>query len=353
MDDKTLGFDPNGVGVKSGNFFSLPFDIDSSKVVILSAPWDVTVSYGAGTSYAPRALLEASSQIDLYDSFAPEAWREGIATLPISELIHRLSTRLRPVAERVIEYQEEGLDLESDAEILELLESVNRGSEELNGYIYRQCRELISSDKIVALVGGDHSVIYGAVKAVAESYAGFGVLHIDAHRDLRECYEGFQHSHASALYNILEDFEQVERVVQVGVRDFCVEEQSYADESGGRVVSFTDMELARGRFEGERWRDQVCRIVDALPQQIYVTLDIDGLEMGCCPHTGTPVPGGLGYNELVYLLEVLVESGREIIGFDLVEVAPSGSDTTDLAVGVRLLYKLCCLAIKSNLFEDI
>ncbi|MFI3270157.1 MAG: arginase family protein [Rikenellaceae bacterium] len=335
-------FNPNGVGVVGGGFFSLPSSIDLSRVVIISAPWDVTVSYGGGTVSAPDALREASSQLDLYDSSAYNAWREGIATLPVDRSIAELSAELRPVAEQIIEQLESGG--EADAQ---LLRRVNEGSERLNDYMYRSTKELLEKGKLVAVVGGDHSTPYGAIKALGGYHESFGVLHIDAHRDLRVAYEGFEYSHASIMYNVLRDVEQVERLVQVAVRDFCDDEQRFAD-GCSRVVSFEDMTLARARFEGETWGAQCRRIIAELPEKVYVSFDIDGLEIGYCPHTGTPVGGGLSYNEAVYLLEQLVESGRTIIGCDLVEVVPAEGDVVDLVVGARVLFKLCGLMIKST-----
>ncbi len=346
MSPELKDFNPNGVGVVGGGFFSLPCSVELSKVVLISAPWDVTVSYGAGTAAAPEALCEASSQLDLYDSSAHDAWREGIATLPIDSRIGELSKELRPVAERIIEHLEAG-GLATDPQIVELVESVNEGSRELNAIIYRSTADLLAQGKIVGLVGGDHSTPYGVIKALGERYESFGILHVDAHRDLRVAYEGFEFSHASVMYNVLRDVAQVERLVQVGVRDFCDDEQAFA-ESSDRVVSYPDMELARGRFEGETWAEQVRRIVESIRQRVYVSFDIDGLEMGCCPHTGTPVAGGLGFNEAVYMLECVVKSGREIIGFDVVEVVPSETDNIDLIVGARILYKLSGLSIKSR-----
>ncbi len=344
MSQELKDFNPNGVGIVGGGFFSLPCSVELSSVVLISAPWDVTVSYGAGTAAAPAALCEASAQLDLYDSSAHDAWREGIATLPVDSRIEEISNRLRPVAERVIEHLESG---GSAQEVEPLVKQVNDGSRELNDIIYRCASDLVAKGKIVGLVGGDHSTPYGVMRALAEYHDSFGVLHIDAHRDLRVAYEGFEFSHASVMYNVLRDVPQVERLVQVGVRDFCDDEQRFADESS-RVVSYADMTLARGRFEGETWGVQARRIVESLPPKVYVSFDIDGLEMGCCPHTGTPVTGGLSFNEAVYLLECLVESGREIVGFDVVEVAPSETDNIDLIVGARILYKLSGLSIKSR-----
>ncbi len=335
-------FNPNGVGVVGGGFFSLPCSVESSRVVIISAPWDVTVSYGSGAAAAPEALLEASSQLDLYDSSAVDAWHEGIATYPIDRTISERSAQLRPIAERVIKALESGCDVnQSD------VDAVNAGSAWLNDQIYKTTRKLLDDGKLVGLVGGDHSTPYGVIKALSQVHDSFGILHIDAHRDLREAYEGFEFSHASIMYNVLRDIDHVKKIVQVGVRDFCDDEQLLAT-SSDRVVSFEDLTLARAKFEGVTWRSLCEKIVDSLPQKVYVSFDIDGLEMTYCPHTGTPVCGGLSYNEAVYLLEVLVESGREIIGFDVVEVVPSDGDLLDLIVGARVLYKLSGLTIKSN-----
>ncbi len=345
MNNELKDFNPDGVGVVGGGFFGLPCSVENSAVVLLSAPWDVTVSYGDGAVDAPEALMEASSQLDLYDMSAVDAWREGIATLPIDREIATLSKRLRGDAEFVIEALESGAG--ESLSVAEARAEVNRGSAVLNDYVYNSAKELLERGKIVGLVGGDHSTPYGAIKALGEVYSDFGILHIDAHRDLREAYEGFEFSHASVMFNVLRDVKQVSKLVQVGVRDFCDAEQRYADESGGRVVSFEDLTLARAEFEGETWKMSCDKIVATLPNDVYVSFDIDGLEISYCPHTGTPVSGGLSYNKAVYLLEQIVASGRRIIGFDVVEVVPNSDDVTDLIVGARLIYKLCGLSIKS------
>lgn len=136
--------------------------------------------------------------------------------------------------------------------------------------------------------------------------------------------------------------------MQVGIRDYCDEEVALA-ESEERVVQFSDHSLATAKFEGTTWAAQCEKIVSSLPQRVYVSFDIDGLSPDNCPHTGTPVPGGLGFNKAVYLLDSVVRSGRRIVGFDLVEVAPSGEgDEWDANVGARMLFKLCGLILKSN-----
>ncbi|MFI3327611.1 MAG: agmatinase family protein [Rikenellaceae bacterium] len=347
MNEELKDFNPDGVGVVGAGFFGLPCSVANSRVVLISAPWDVTVSYGDGTAQAPQALMEASAQLDLYDSSAVDCWREGIATMPVDEQIAAISEELRADAQFVIEALESGAG--ESLEVEAARSRVNKGSGVLNEFVYKQAKELLERGKIVGVVGGDHSTPYGAIKALGEVYDDFGILHIDAHRDLRVAYEGFEFSHASVMYNVLRDVEQVSKLVQVGVRDFCDAEQRFADQSEGRVVSFDDLSLARAEFEGEIWKTTCERIVAALPKKVYVSFDIDGLEIAYCPHTGTPVSGGLSYNKAVYLLEQIVASGRTIVGFDVVEVVPAEDDVTDLVVGARMVYKLCGLAIKSSM----
>ena len=337
-------FDPNGVGVANGNYYGLPFSADEADLVLVEAPWDVTVSYGDGTADGPEAIREASTQLDLYDADYPDAWRRGIAAFAPDELMREQSRVWRAQAKSVIDALEEGCDAES---IAPQLAAINGACEQMNSQVYQKVAPLIKQGKLVGLVGGDHSTPYGAVRAVAEQHSGFGVLHFDAHRDLREAYEGFEFSHASIMYNLLRDVPQMERLVQVGVRDFCDAEQELAD-ANERVVSFTDRALSRARFEGKTWAELCTQIVEALPAEVYISFDIDALGIEFCPSTGTPVVGGLSFNEAAYLISRVVESGRLIIGFDLVEVAPSPTGCIDQMVGARMLYKLCCATLTSQ-----
>ena len=339
-------FDPNGVGVDNGNYFGRPSTPEDSELVLLSAPWDVTVSYGAGTANAPDAIIEASTQLDLYDAAAPGEWRRGIATAAVDYSLQETSAQLRRDAERVIEHLEEGGKVE-DESIARKIRRINEGCRAMNENLYNQAREWLAKGKLIGLVGGDHSTPYGVVRALAEQHKRFGILHIDAHCDLRIAYEGFTYSHASIMHNILQDVPQVERLVEVAVRDFCDQEQEHA-RINPRIEMFDDRRLAEAAFEGVPWQEQCRRIVEALPEEVYISFDIDGLSPDLCPHTGTPVPGGLTFREATYLLEQVVQSGRRIIGFDLVEVTPKEGERTDEIVGARILYKLCGLTLKSN-----
>ncbi|WP_304709084.1 arginase family protein [uncultured Rikenella sp.] len=344
-------FSPDDTGVANGNYFGLPFAPDEAELVLLSVPWDVTVSYNRGTAAGPEAILAASTQVELRDAHYPEGWRCGIATAPADPWIASASERLRTEAERVIAHLEEG-GAATDPAIAASLEAVNAGSARLNDLVFAQASSFLESGRLVGLVGGDHSTPLGLMRAVAARMAGegrdFGMLHIDAHADLRVAYEGFAYSHASIMYNALQ-LPEVSRLVQVGIRDFCGAEVELAADSQGRVVQFDDYTLARNAFEGLSWGAQCASIVDRLPENVYVSFDIDGLSPDNCPGTGTPVPGGLSYREAVYLLASLVESGRRIVGFDLTEVAPQAGDGEwNANVGARVLYKLANLCLRSN-----
>ena len=339
-------FNPDGVGVDNGTYFGLPFDPQTAELVLVSVPWDVTVSYGTGTAYAPDAIIEASTQLDFHEPLAPGAWRRGIATADVDYALQEESQRLRSDAEKVIAHLEGGGSPEDDYAVRKV-RRINEGCRAMNAKVGAQAARWLDAGKVVGLVGGDHSTPYGLIRALGERHAEFGVLHVDAHCDLRDAYEGFEFSHASIMFNVLRDVPSVTKIAQVAVRDFSEGEAGLAA-SSERIATFDDLSLAAAMFRGETW-DALCRrIVDTLPQEVYVSFDIDGLTFENCPHTGTPVSGGLTFNQAVWLLDTLVRSGRRIIGFDMVEVAPVPDGKVDAITGARVLWKLCNLTLKSN-----
>ncbi len=333
-------FDADGVGIANGNYFGMPFTADDSRLVLVSVPWDVTSSYGGGASSAPDAIIEASTQLDFYDSYAPQAWRAGIATEEIDYSIQESSVQLRDDAVKIMEHLETGGITADNFILSRKLDRINEASRQVNSAVYETVRRHLSAGRRVGVVGGDHSVPYGAIRALSQFEEHFGILHLDAHMDLRECYEGFEFSHASIMYNVLRDIPQVDRIVQVGVRDFSQSELDFAVRSG-RVTVFSDADMCEAEFCGESWEVQCARIVGALPDKVYVSFDIDALEAAYCPNTGTPVPGGLSFAKAAYLLRRTVDSGRRIVGFDLCEVAPAADNTWDANVGARVLFGLC------------
>lgn len=339
-------FDPNGTGIDNGNYFGLPFTPASSRLVLLSVPWDVTASYGGGTCYAPDAIIGASMQLDLYDVHNPQGWREGIGTLGIDYQIQDDSIRLREDAKKVMMHLEGGGKV-TDDHVKRKIERVNAASEALNQYVYAKANEWIDKGKIVGVVGGDHSTPLGLIRAVADHHGEIGILHLDAHADLRKCYEGFEYSHASIMYNVVTKIDNVSKIVQVAIRDRCDSEQELAD-LNPKIDMVDDYALAQNRFCAVSWDAQCEQIVGKLPQKVYVSFDIDSLSPDNCPHTGTPVAGGLSFHEAVYLLYKVVASGRSIVGFDLCEVTPGTDSEWDANVGARILYKLCNLTLKNK-----
>jgi agmatinase len=338
-------FDPNGVG-QVGNLFGLPFSPDNAELVIIPVPWEVTVSYTAGTAEGPEAILYASPQLDLFDPDIPDAWKLGIAMLPISEEIKEESDKLRDIAEEYILWLEEGQDETDNEELKWTPDTVNTKSAELNKWVKDQATSLLRNNKMVALLGGDHSTPLGLMQAFADKYAEFGILQIDAHADLRDAYEGFEFSHASIMFNALK-IKNISKLVQVGIRDYAESEARIVNDSNGRIVTFYDKDIKEQQYEGTTWRSICDDVLEQLPQNVYISFDIDGLDPKLCPHTGTPVAGGFEFEQAMYLVKMLVKSGRKIIGFDLCEVAP-GENEWDGNVGARVLYKLCNLMAVSQ-----
>ena len=340
-------FDPSSVGNPNNNIFGLPFSEEDARLVILPIPWEVTVSYNGGTARAPDHIFSASLQVDLFDPESKDTWRQGIYMREPNKKILTKSDYLRKEAELYIKYISQGEVVADNKFMCKTLKEINEGSIFLNDWVYQQTKELMEAGKLVALLGGDHSTPLGYFKAIADKYEEFGILQIDAHCDLREAYEGFNYSHASIMYNALEQIPNLKKLVQVGIRDFCEEELDYISASNERIVTFFDKLIKERQYEGESWKSIADDIVSRLPQNVFISFDIDGLDPKLCPHTGTPVHGGFETEQIYYLLKKLMQSGRKIIGFDLNEVGVS-HDEWDENVGARVLYKLCNLLIASN-----
>ncbi len=354
MNSTDSTFDPNAAASSDSGIFGLPVDEARARLVFVPVPWEVTTSYGGGTSGGPAAILDASRQVDLFDLDVEKPYEAGMHLLDAHPEIEGMNSEGRLLASRIIEL---GGDLSGAPELKPALARVNALGARLNEIVYAQCRDLIRSGKIVGLVGGDHSTPFGSIRAHAEEFKDLGILHFDAHSDTRVAYEGFTDSHASIMYNVLERLPQVTKLVQVGIRDVCEQEIDYCSRQGRRVRVFFDRDIATARLRGESFSGMASQIVEELPKNVYVSFDIDGLDPRFCPHTGTPVAGGLDFNEAVFILRTIVESGRRIVGFDLNEVAP-GPEGSDLAewdanCGARLLYKLAGFTLASQRIAEL
>lgn len=340
-------FDPNSSGNPNYNIFGLPFSEEEARLVVLSVPWEVTVSYLAGTARAPERIQKASLHVDLFDSDVNDGWKQGFFLREPDKKILFKNDYLRKESELFIDYISQGQKIDENRFMCKALKEVNEGSRFLNAWVYDQTKALLDKGKLVGLLGGDHSTPLGFYKAISEKYNDFGILQIDAHCDLREAYQQFTYSHASIMHNALNEIPQLTRLVQVGVRDYSQSEWDYICNSSNRVVTYFDKQIKERQFEGLSWQYLADEIINHLPQKVYISFDIDGLNRTLCPHTGTPVPGGFEAEQLFYLFRKILESGRQLIGFDLCEVGIS-SNEWDENVGARVLFKLCNLMVASN-----
>lgn len=356
------GFDPSSGAIHEG-IYGLPTSVEDAHVVIVPVPFDATTSYQPGTRNGPVAVYAASDQLDLYDIDFGRPYERGIAMLPLDgELareVLRHSLEARQLAEPVIE---RGGILDGDPDLEAALAEVNRRGAEVNALVEATVAELLDAGKMPVVLGGDHSTPYGAIAAYATRHPGMGILHVDAHADLREAYEGFEWSHASIMHNVVTRIGKaggVRRLVQVGIRDFCDEEREFIEaapgEHGVEIRTHFDSPLQAEKMRGAPWAELAARVVADLPDEVYVSFDIDGLDPRLCPDTGTPVPGGLDYHEARELLRAVVAAGKRIVGFDLNEVAPRrdrppedwGKDW-NANVGARVLYSLIGAALASQ-----
>ena len=336
-------FDPNSVGLTSNNIFGLPFTEEQAELVLLPVPWEVTISYRDGTSRGPEHIFEASLQVDLYDPDVTDAWKRGIYMMPIDKTVRVKSDYKRQCAELIICHLEDGGTVADNEHLVGKLKEVNESCNWMINWVKEQASSLLKKGKKVGLVGGDHSTPLGFIKALSEVHSDFGVLQIDAHADLREAYEDFTYSHASIMYNVLKEVPQVSKLVQVGIRDYCDEELVMIRQNPERISTWFDKDIKERQYEGTTWKAICSNIIDELPQKVYISFDIDGLDPKLCPNTGTPVPGGFELEQVFYLFKLLHQSGKELVGFDLNEVSAGqhNHDGIDSIVGARALYKMC------------
>lgn len=348
--DKLKDFDPNGIGVMGNGIYGLPFTQEDAKIILLGVPWDVTTSYHPGASEGPKAILEASVQVELHKAKYPGFWKNGIAMVGAEKYneyygdMVALNDELRVKAERYIAFLENGGKLADNEKMQDILQGINTDCRDIHDAVENCVTAHLAQDKLVGLIGGDHSVSLGIIRALAKKHPeGFDILHIDAHADLRKAYLSMEYSHASIMYNV-SWIPQVENIVQVGIRDVSEEEERFALSPEGKIVMLQWEKWMDKKFTKQTSWDNYCeRILCHLKSpKVYISFDIDGLRREDCPNTGTAVPGGLSYDEAIYLLNKIAEK-KDIIGFDLVEVAPDPTQTNDwdANVGARLVYHLC------------
>lgn len=264
---------------------------DDSRILILPVSYEGTVSYGTGTGRGAMAIVDASRNMELYEEETDtEVYRLGIHTLP--EFVPR------PTPEQMM------------------------------SELYEHAKKLIGSGKFLCMLGGEHSVSGPIIKAHAEKYHNMSVLQIDAHADLRDTYDGTPHSHASIMARVVKDLRIP--AVQVGIRSISADEvRSIASGIPTRIFWARDI---AGRTD---WIDEA---IEHLTENVYLTIDIDGLDPSIVPTTGTPEPGGLGWYETLELIRKLAER-RRIVGMDLVEYSYFENYDSPAFLCSKLVYK--------------
>jgi agmatinase len=337
----TTSFDPDAAATPDSGLFGLSCTPDQSAIHVLAVPFDATTSYRPGTRFGPEAVLAASYQIDLFDRIFGKPYEAGIVLVQDPQF-DVWNEEARQLSEPIIEL---GGHIGDDPDAQRALARVNEIGELVRQSTRSFAEQCLRRGQIPAILGGDHSVPQGAIEACAQANPGLGILHIDAHADLREAFEGFQYSHASILHNVLDSAPGVSALIQIGLRDVGSREVARI-EADDRIHAIFDEDWSEARLGGSPLRELVRTSIAKLPDTVYVTLDIDGLDPALCPNTGTPVPGGLLWSEAMMILTELARSGRKVVGFDLCEVSPGSTGDPegagwDAVVGARMLYKLC------------
>ncbi|WP_447641509.1 MULTISPECIES: arginase family protein [Chitinophagaceae] len=340
-------FDPNGAGNPQLNIFGLPFSEEDARLVIQPVPWEATVNIYPGTSRCIGSILRHSVHVDLRWREHPDLWRQGIFIRETNQKILLKSDYLRKEAELLVGYTGCGKALCDNEFMQRNLKEINAGGNYLNTWVYDHTKDILDKGKLVALLGGDHSIALGFIQALSEKHEDFGILHIDAHCDLRKKFEGFLYSHACIMRNVLDKYPQVSRLVQVGVREFCDEEYEYLQQNTARIKTFFDEDVKEQMYGGKHWCEIAEHIVDELPQKVYISFDIDGLKPYYCPSTNTPVVGGLEYEQLRTIFKIMKKKNKTIIGFDLCQIG-NGRVGTDAQNGAYILWDLCNQILHSN-----
>jgi Arginase/agmatinase/formimionoglutamate hydrolase, arginase family len=340
MENKT--FDPNAAATSGSGIYGLPCTSDDAQIIIIPVEWELTTSYNRGTVDGPETVFEASMQVDLCHHDYPNLWEKGIWMDSFPPELRKMHDNLIPASETIIEAIESGEADENPEKFEKAYNDIVAATDKKNEWLRKRIQYWKEKGKVVGLLGGDHSIPLAYHQYFNEQGIEYGILHADAHMDLREAFEGFKYSHASIFYNTIK-FDNVKKLVQVAIRDYCHQEKTLAESEAGRIKVFADRDNRRKMFEGKSWKDIVDEIIAELPQNTYISIDIDALDPKLCPNTGTPVPGGMEYEELMYLLNRIKEEGKNIIGFDLCEVSPGEKDW-DGNVGARVLFHLCGVA---------
>ena len=263
---------------------------EKARAVILPVPYGKTVTFRKGTDCAPRAVLEASSSIELYDDeLGKDTYRIGIHTA-------------------------------------KELEVQNLEPEVMTKEVEKKVSEVIKDSKFPVIIGGEHSVSIGAVKAMRKSYKDLSVLVLDAHHDLRDSYNGSKFNHACTSRRLSE----IAPIVEVGTRSISKEEKNFLPNPNVNIFTVYDI------VDIPNWRE---KIKDTLSEDVYISIDLDVFDTSIMPSVGTPAPGGLGWYETLDLLKFII-SNKNIVGMDVTELCPVKDIVGPDVMAAKLIYRL-------------
>ena len=304
---------------------------------IYFVPWGVTTTFGAGTETCYESIRSVYHQLDNIHPFLN--YLINLQFIEPNQSIIDLNNTFYLKSKEIINDCNTNNRLSENK--LNHLKMINQASIDLNNMVYSDTLTLLNQKKRFILCGGEHGVGIGYVKALSERYQHFSVLQIDSHMDCRQAYFGFHYSHASVMTHY-SSFGQIDVITQVGIRDYDQSELEFQQTQSTNFNLFTDYSIHKRLFEGESWSSIVDSIINTLSENVFISLDIDGLMAYLCPNTGTPVPGGLSYNQLLYLFERLYHSNK-VIGAEVIEVNNPINSTWDSNVGARLLQVIAGL----------
>ena len=312
--------------------------MQNKQISIYPVPCDLTTTFHHGASQGPSQIKAVFHQLD--DSHPFSSNNYDLIFEPTSQRIIDLQSSYADISRAIIDTCNQGQVLSQIQQTS--LHDINQACSEINQIVYSDCLDLFSRGPIL-LCGGEHGVGVGCTRALGEKHASFGVLQMDAHMDCRVQYFGYDYSHASVMTHYSK-LDAVNAITQVGIRDYDASELDFQHSSSTTFNVFNDYDMKKRLFDGETWASICSDIVETLPQYVFISFDIDVLCPSLCPGTGTPVPGGLSYNQAAYLLEKVMIN-RQIIGAELVEVSNQENNTWDAVVGARILQLLAgCLS---------
>ena len=265
-------------------------NLQQSNTVILPVPYDATSEWRSGSRHGPQAIIDASQYLELYDlELDREIYKVGICTLPE-------------------------------------VEPLFKGPQDMIDRVYEVTKDLIQKGKFIVLLGGEHSLSLGAVRAFKEAFPGLSVLQLDAHADLRNEYLGTKYGQACVMRRIFE----LCPISQVGVRSLSWEEKQFLTQN--KLTPFYMSDLASNKTS-------VNEIVDSLSKDIYITIDVDVLDPSIIPATGTPEPDGMSWRQVLDIIES-VALHKHVVGFDLMEFCPVEGLSSCAFLLAKLAYKL-------------